>query len=266
MWKTRRYKLLVGVFVAGVVLGPVMARWALGARRARERARRMALLRSDDPQQRKRAAWSLVDDPDPALIAFIRRQLMGGEQVADVRESYAWTLGNLQDPRNFATLARVLEAEHDGYVRAAVWLAAARVDGARFERLAQRRGLARLWDRIGIAEGRLLLGNVTDVGLLLDVAATGTAQQRYVAGRALYKWLRPLLETAGRWPLSGGVDGAGAWPRAFVGVVARRCESLDLQAIANDNLRFAERIGRLHRDEARITNARDDLAGLLFAR
>lgn len=258
----KRHIAIVGLLVAGLVSASL---WWVGGG-ARRHARRLALLESADAGARKQAAWSLVDDPDPELIALIGRRLLGPERSADVRESFVWTLGSLHDPRSFPAIEEALDVERDGYVRAAAWLAAARADGARFEHLAEQQPPASLWDRIGIAQGRLALGNVADVGLLLDVAATGSDQQRYVAGRALHKWLRPLLETAGRWPLDEGGSAAGAWPAEFVALVARRCAELDLPAIAADNRRFAAALARLHRDVARITNARNDLAGLLFDR
>jgi hypothetical protein len=82
----------------------------------------------------------------------------------------------------------------------------------------------------------------------------------------LFKWLRPLLDTAGCWPADCGVQAGQAWPSELVDEVERCCAGLNLQAIADDNARHRESGDQVRRDVGRITRFRDGLAGLLFSR
>ena len=160
-----------------------------------------------------------------------------------------------------------IDVDADGYARAAAWLAAARIDPEHFRTLAQTRAQQRrLWDRLGVAQGQLMLGDVQALNELLQWVRAGDASQRLVASRALFKWLRPLLAVAGRWPADSTVREGEAWPAEFVSEIERRCAELDLQAIADDTRRHAARTDSVRRSANRLARARDGLAGVLFAR
>lgn len=228
--------------------------------------RRVARLNSADPQQRKQAAWSVIERRDVRFETLLARKLLGGEPSADVRESYVYSLGRLNDPSLFPTIETLLNSESDGYVRAAAWLAAARSDAHRFANLAVASPVrGDDWDRIGQAQAWLALGDTRGVDVLLRVAAGGGEQLRYVASRALYRWVRPLLDVAGRWPLEARVGEGKIWPGELVAEVARRCGTLNLQAIADGISKHQRAAACVRRNQKRITDAREDLVGLLFA-
>ncbi len=230
------------------------------------RSERLADLRSPDPQRRKQAAWALAELPDALLVDLIADELLPREPDPDVRESFVWLLGTLRAERHWQRLEQTIADDESGYVRAAAWLAAARCDAERCRVLARSRPPTDRWDRIGRAQAALCLGDLSQLAVLLDAARSGSAQQRYVASRALGKWLVPLLDTAGRWPINADVGGGSAWPVELVDEVARRCAALDLQRIADENRRLAKDSYKVHRHVRRVTNARNDLADLLMGR
>jgi len=235
-------------------------------RKLRYREEMTRALRSPQPQIRKQAAWAVIERPDPSLETFMVRGVMGEEPDPDVREAYVYTLGRLSRPRNFAAIESAIDVEPSGYVRAAAWLAAARCDRQHFHTLAAtRRQPEPPWDQIGIAQGRLCLDDVQGVNVLLYWARRGDASQRQVASRALFKWLRPLLDVAGRWPVDADVGEGQPWPAGLVDEIERRCAALDLQAIADDTRRHRAPAERVRRNVARLTRAREDLVSLLFA-
>jgi hypothetical protein len=225
-----------------------------------------AALESTDPQARKEAAWRLIERPDPLMVTRLVRGLMGAEPSPDVREAYVYTLGRLGDSRNFPAIESAIDSDPSGYVRAAAWLAAARADPQHFRTLvATRAPPEHPWDRIGVAQGRLCLGDTSAVEKLLHWAVSGDDSQRNVASRALFKWLRPLLDAVGRWPVGASVGQAQTWPPALIEEVAARCATLDLQAIAEDTRPHLAQAERVRRSVKRITHAREGLVHLLFA-
>jgi hypothetical protein len=253
--------------VAAAVLS-VLVLWQIllspRARDARVAARLERTLRSDDPETRKQAVWGTVARPDSALVTMMVQDALGAEPDADVREAYIYALGRLGDPRNFAVIESTIDRDPSGYVRAAAWLAAARCDPRHFRMLVETRTRPeRPWDQIGVGQGWLELDDVRGVSDLLHWACAGDDVQREVAARALLKWLRPLLDSVGRWPADCDVEPGDPWPRELVDEIAARCARLDLQAIADDNARHHAQTYRLQRDVRRITGFRDGLAELL---
>jgi hypothetical protein len=253
---------VVGLLAALVVWKGVISPRAW---QSRYRAQAMEALDSPDPEVRKQAAWAAIDWPDPALEAFMIRGVMGAESQADVREAYVYSLGRLGNPRSFAAIEFSLDLEPNGYVRAAAWLAAARIDSKHFYTLVETCPRPdRPWDQIGIAQGRLSLGDVRGVDRLLHWALAGDDTQRNVASRALFKGLQPLLDAAGRWPVDASVEEGQPWPPAFVREIEQRCVGLPLQAIADEARRHSAAAYRVRRNVARLTGTRERLAGLLF--
>ena len=229
------------------------------------RAKMTRLLQSSAPETRKQAAWAMIERPDRELETLIIRGAMGDEPDPDVREAYVYTLGKLGDPRNLAAIESAIDQDPSGYVRAAAWLAAARVDSQHFRTLAEAGPLPqRPWDRIGIAQGRLCLGDVHDVNELLHWAEAGDDSQRQVASRAMFKWLRPLLDAAGRWPVGATVREGEPWPPGLIAEIKVRCATMDLQAIADETVPRRAAAYRVRRNVGRLTRTRDGLASLLF--
>lgn len=260
-WRMRVVPAAVGIVTVGAVWHMTLSP---AARNVRLTARLERKLLSEEPQARKEAAWATIERPDPALAAIMIRGVLGDEPDPDVREAYVYSLGKLSDPRHLAAIESAIDQDPSGCVRSAAWLAAARCDPQHFRTLAAtRRQPERPWDQIGVAQGRLCLGDVRDVAKLLHWARAGDGSQRQVASRALFKWLRPLLDTAGRWPADCGVQVGQAWPPELVDEVERRCAGLNLQAVADDNSRHRESGDQVRRNVGRITRFRDGLAELL---
>jgi len=248
------------ILTAGVLCAGGLA--LLGSQ-LRQRAELRLALRCDDPQTRKQAAWTIADRADRALETDLIDRL-GVEPRADVREALVYALGVLGDRRSFGVVEATLDSDPSGYVRAAAWLAAARIDPAQFRILARAAGRPEdAWDRVGVAQGWLSLGDVRGVEELLAVAGTGEAAQRHVACRALAKWLRPLLEAVGRWPLEAAQEQVRPWPPELVAEIRRRCAGLDMQALADQTRRWATEGARVRRLVNKLNRARDGLAAWL---
>ncbi|RMF82038.1 MAG: hypothetical protein D6744_06445, partial [Planctomycetota bacterium] len=217
----------------------------------------LARLRSDSPAERKRAAWKAIDSDDPRLLDIVRAGALGGETDDDVREAFVYALGKRRNAGFFEDIASVIRNDPSGYVRAAAWLAAARSDPRRTQALAADPALPDSdWDRLGRAQGLLAAGDASRVGELLDWAQRGDASQRVVAARALYKWLRPALDSVGRWPLGADVREGEVWPAEFIDELRRRCAQLDLQAVIDDMRPHLAEIEHFRSQLRRVTSAR----------
>ncbi len=263
-WRKRVVLAAVGVVVAAALWQTVLSRHA---RTARHRRELLQALRSPDSQSRKQAAWAAIESLDPNLEAVLARGVMGAEREPTVREAYVYALGKLGDPRNVAAIESAIDSDPSGYVRAAAWLAAARCDPRHFRTLADTRPPPLdPWDQIGVGQGWLYLGDVRRVNDLLHWALAGDDAQRQVAARALFKWLRPLVDAAGRWPVEADVREGQLWPAELIEEIERRCAALDLQAIADDTGRHLAPAERVRRNVMRLTRTRERLARLLFAR
>ena len=255
---------LAAVGVAGIVIASVALAFLM--RQPAAESDVLLWLRSADPSQRQLGAWLAADRRDSAGAEFIARQLSeNAEPVADVRASYAQTLGSFGNPEHFALVAELASADPSGAVRQAAWVAAARIDPAGFEELAESyAGVNDAWTEIGLALGHLHAGDVGDVPALLHLARDGEEPLRLLACTGLSQELVPLLEAAGRWPLTADVRDGQLWPPELVAEIERCCASLDLQDIA-DRVRLHREAARLlERDALRMTSARNWIARLLF--
>ncbi len=265
---TRGRKWTIGVaggLAVGVILAALFPDVARRVRTAGAQDRLLRRMQSPDREQRKQAAWAAIERPAPALQEFMVRGILGDEPDDGVREAYVYALGNLRDQRHFAAIETAIDTDLSGYVRSAAWLAAARVDPEHFATLADRRSAPRdPWDRLGVAQGRLMLGDVQDVPELFEQARTGGEAHRHIASRALERWLRPLLDAAGRWPANAADNAGQIWPAEFVDEIERRCATLDLQAVADDTHQHDQAAAGVRRYIMRIYGAREGLISLLF--
>lgn len=231
------------------------------------RAALLDALRSPDPEARKRAAWATIDSPDPRLEAVLVQGVFGDEPDADVREAFVYSLGQLERPENMSAVEFALDLDESGRVRAAAWLAAARIDPQHFRTLAAAAAAAPVgdaWDRLGLAQAWLSLGDVRGVAELLRLAGDTDHDRRVTSARALDKWLLPLLDSAGALPPEVQPPGPEGWPAASLARLAQRTARLDLQSVADDLRQHAPAAGRLERDLRRITSARERIARALF--
>lgn len=265
----RRRKLYLGLLALLAIIAVavfVVQPWLRGQIRAQRARTLLQSLDSPDPQERKRAAWQVAERvqttvADKRLIPRLRDRM---ESDPDVRESFVYALGRLGRRSDAPVLAQVARQDPSGYVRQAAWLAFARVDAEQFRDTAAQTAARDEWDRLGLAEGRLSVGETRAVGDLLDFAESGDAAQRVIAARSLQKGLRPLLETAGRWPVNVSARPGEPWPAEFVAEIRQRCAALDLQHIFDDSRRHIDDAHELRRKIGRVTGARERVRRLLY--
>lgn len=259
----RRRVLCLGLAVAGVVasVGGYVVWHTLATRYDRAAVR---LLRSRDPEARKRGAWLTAQARTARATQLIVQQLPA-ERDPNVRESYVHALGRGGDPKRFELVAGLAREDPEPYVRQAAWLAAARIDARLFRDLAAREAAHDdPWDQIGLAHAWLEVGDLRGVDDLLRWAVDGTPTQRQVASLALTRGVGPLLDAAGRWPIGLDVHEGESWPAELVAEVRRRCEALDLEAIAADTRRHVLRAAAVRRNMGRVYGVRGRLVRLLF--
>ncbi len=251
---------LAGALGGGALLATfAVALVAFGTRHDRAVRR---LLGSDDPEQRRQAAWLAARENAPNALQDISRRIMERcETDPSVREAYVYALGRSGQPQYFDVLAAVIMGDDDAYVRQAAWIATARVAPDRFRDLAATPPPHdNAWDQVGLAAAWLEVGDTRGVAELLRYAVEGDPQQRRVAALALYRGVAPLLDAAGRWPIQANVREGEPWGPELVAEVRRRCGALDLQAIADDLRPHLARAAGLRRNVARLTSLRDRLA------
>lgn len=227
----------------------------------------LAKLHLADPQQRKQAAWDAIDHPDAAVATALARGLLGDEPDPDVRESFAYALGRIGNKRNMSALETACDSDSAGIVRAAAWLAIARIDADHFRTLAASAGPARSrWDAIGIAQGYLQVGDTRGVAELLAAATDGDHSQRIVAARALDRGLVPLMDSVGAWPIEAELVEGEYWPAELLAAVWARIDGLRLQRISDDLRQHRGQMARLRGNFGRILAARERIARFLFGR
>lgn len=238
--------------------------WSPRAAAQRTRTAIRALLRSSSEADRKSGAWSVIDNPDPFLVADLEAMVFGDEPSPDVREAAAYALGHVRRAESLAALEQAVVFDPSGYVRAAIWLAAARIDPACVPRWIESYGGRKdAWDRLGVAQARLAAGDASGIGELLDLAAGGDEGQRVVAARALERDVRPLLEELGRWPIAWEPRIGEPWPARLLAEVRVRLAQFDV-AVALPRSQAARRASEpLRRELGRITKARGVLAAWL---
>lgn len=234
---------------------------------AEERRRLRNELAHGDEQARKEAAWRLIEEPDPIAESFLVQGLFGAEESPDVREAFVYTLGRLGHDENLGAVEHVIALDPDGYVRAGAWLALARLAPERVSALVEQyASRVDTWDRIGMAQAQACSGDASGYPVLLRFAVDGDAGQREVASRALTKWVRPVLESVGRWPLDAVVHEGEIWPAELVAEIEGRCGELDLRAAAKVFHAFEKPLARARRHADRVLRVREELAAVLFKR
>ncbi len=228
------------------------------------RARLAEQLSSANPAERIDAAWHFIDSPEPDIETRLTAGLMGDEPDAEVREAYAGALGRFAHPRNLGPLRHAIDLDTSGEVRASAWLAVARVDRAAFETACAEKGpAADPWDQIGQAQGRLHLFDMSGVPTLLHFAGHGEQAERIIASKAVFKNLRPLLDSVGRWPIEATQHEGVAYPTELTEEIARRCDGLDLAMISRDIAQHSQEAERIKRTIRRLTGGRERIARFL---
>lgn len=232
-----------------------------------ELGRRLTLLsalRAESPAERKQAAWRAAETPFRAAMTVVRSRLTEGEPDAGVREALVYALGRGGDATDAQRLEDIAANDPHGYVRQSAWLALARLDGDAARAFAREVDPRDAWDQLGRNQALLMLGDTNAIRPLLDIAADGSGDQRVVATRALAKWLYPLLDAAGYWPLDLAAPEGGAFSAAEVAQLRIRVDEADIAAISADNAAHLDNGLRVRRLVSRLDNARDRVRGMLF--
>jgi nucleotide-binding universal stress UspA family protein len=260
-------RLVTWLALLAVVLGAGLAGfWTLT--RLRHNHAVVRLLESPAADSRKQGAWVAARERIPEALGYIDGRLTSAsEEDRNVREMFVYALGRSGRPEYFETVARVVRQDPDPYVRQSAWLAAARLDPARFRQLARREPpLDGAWDRIGRASAWLETGEVrqADITLLLERAAAGDLDQKRVCSLMLFRTVAPLLEAVGRWPIEYSVHQGEPWPDELVAEVERRCHQVDLAAVAEDTRPHLARAAAVRREVGRLNNTREEIASLVL--
>jgi HEAT repeat protein len=265
---TRRSKFTWTIILAALAaVAALFPNKTPGLRGIYTRHKLLQQIRLPDTTQRKQAAWAAINYPSPELADVMIRGLLDHEPDADVREAYAYALGNLGDPRAIPALERAVDTDDSGYVRCSAWLAAVRLDADHFETLAAA-GPRRddPWDRLGMAQARLSIGDARDLGVIFEQARRRDETRRVIAGRALARWLKPALDAAGRWPLEIQPVSGQEWPREWVDEIERRCATIEIEVAARETHAQLAASAGVRRNIMRINGAREELIAFLFGK
>lgn len=263
----RRTRPLLAVVVLLVLVGGYygVRFWQHRGRAARQRATIAQCLKSPDPAVRMRGAEQAGASRSPELISRLHMACMGDEHDDAVRAVAVAALGMCDDPNQFAAVEFVVDVDASGPVRAAAWLAAARLDPRRAQELLERHAdRTDAWDRLGQAQARLCAGDARDLAVILDAAASNDAVLARSAAEALGRWLRPVLDAAGRWPLTANPPAVGPWPRELVEELRQRCAALDMVAATLETRRALDRAVVARRMERRLATGREQIAAVLW--
>ena len=263
MTKTAKRRLAAPLMVAAILAVSAVVVVAGLWRTAAER-QVMHLLTSPHEEARRQGAWQAVKRSSRPAADFMYAALSQDRELSPgVRESYVYAMGRMPLKSALPLLLRLARTDESGFVRQAAWVTAARLNFEQFRAAAREvENRADTWDRIGIAAALIEADDCSQLDLLFDAAANGDDFQRNIAGAVLRRYLRPLMQAAGRWPVNADISVDGIWSPAFIAEVRRRAASLNLPQIAaysrpeqqgTEALRRA--IGRIYGARARLVHA-----------
>lgn len=241
---------------------------SLGLQWARQYNRRSHLeaIRTGDGEPAKRSAWWIADFSRHEYGPQLRDALKRPDISDDFLESLIYTLGRLGDQDSVPALQEQLRTARGGFVRQATWLALARCDTAAFRAAVESAGSASDWDSLGIALGRLHLGEQSAVHELARWARVDNVEIKMIASRSLARMARPLLETAGCWPADFDPQPRDVWPIERVDQVEQRAAEVDLARIKADGAQHQEANRWVRKNVRRLASGRDWIARVLFWR
>lgn len=236
-------------------------------KRAKARAEINSLLKSPNKDDRRKAAQMAATCNDEDLFSRLRLAIMGDEPEPGVRAAAIEALGQTLARQYFEVVEFAVDLDSSGRVRAAGWLAAARLDRRRCEALLQQHAdRADPWDRVGRAQARLYLGDVSELDVLFEYARDDNPELNRAACRALQRWLRPILDAAGCWPLGADPPINGPWSLELITELQARCRQIDLPRAALDTHRQLTRSAFARKMERRLASGRNQVTQLLFER
>lgn len=261
----RHRKFFTGLLIAGLV-GTIAFFALLPVVKSVNRQRKLEILRTEDGQRAKEAAWWVTDNQRIQYAHVVREALCRPEISADFRESLVYTLGRIRDREAVPLLKARLKAEKEGNVRQATWLALARIDDSAFREAIADADEVKLdaWDQLGIAQGRLENADFRGAETAIRFARNGTEDQRVIASRALEKTVRPVLEVAGYWPIEFEPQPGDIWSDELVDIVEKRLAIVRPAQIVADTLQHQKLAAGVQRNVRRIVDGRDHIAWFLF--
>lgn len=222
------------------------------------------LLRSDDSEARQRGAWQAAHEDTP-WAAHLLPSLLEKETVPAAREALVYALGRAGTAASFDALLDVARTDATPYVRHSAWLAAARVAPQQFATTADKLTPGPdAWDRIGWAQAWLEVGDARGVPDLLALLDSAQRDHALGARGAVLRYVAPLLEMVGHWPLAAPSEAADEWTPAFVAELRARCAAVDLAELARALATDRTRLTRVQHDVGRLHRARERIARLLF--
>ena len=235
------------------------------------------VLATGDADSRRAVLWRVADHGRVALTPSVAR-LLATDASRDVREAAAYCLGRLASSAAGPPLSAALDNESSGFVRQAIWLALARADAPAFRQraaasasqLATERDHSADqdpnadWDELGVIQGRMELGDYRDLERLFALAASADAWPRQLACRAVQRWVAPLMDAAGCWPLAAEDGPPHEWPPELLAEIRRRALTLRMQPLADDCRRHLARAHDIQVYRAKLNKASALLAKVLF--
>jgi hypothetical protein len=122
------------------------------------------------------------------------------------------------------------------------------------------------WDRLGVAKGRMELGDFSATAGLFELAARGPQWPASLAAEAVQRWIAPLLDAVGRWPLAAVERPPAEWPPELLDEIAARCVALDVERLADETRPYLldPEAQRLRSNVGKLASARSRVARLLF--
>lgn len=256
---------IIGLAVSAGVLAGLALLWflVLSPRVRGEifRSRMRVKLESPDPAARRDAARSIAEKPDPFLVTRIAQAIYGDEQDPTVVAAYVAALGEIGDRGQLPAVRFAAEPYQPGEVRAAAWVALARLAPDEFETRVAEAGSNDEWQTLGLARARIVLDDWSGAAGLLRLAESRDVRIAALASQTLDGQLRPLLAEIGQWPLDAAPR--EPWPAEFAGAIGRRIAGVDLAELAIDSARAAKASAGIRPTLKRILNGRNRIENWL---
>ena len=226
--------------------------------------RHLAALATADGDAGKKAAWWVADGVRMKHAGALRGALQRPDISEDFREAIVYSLGKIRDAAAVPDLFRLLSVPGGSVVRQSSWLSLARIDADVFRKaIAEPTYRHDDWDELGIAQGLVEIGDPSGVMTVLRFAGGADRNQRQIACRTLDRSVRPVLETAGRWPADQRPKPGEIWNESLIRIVEQRVREVDLRQVALDTARHAEGARGVQKNVRRIQSGRDYLAWFL---
>lgn len=221
------------------------------------------MLDDPNPVERSRAAWRFIENPLPDIETRMTGGLLGDEQDAGVRESFAWGLGKIGHTRNAGVMRHVIDLDESGEVRTAAWLALALLDKDAFVKAVAEKAPLTDWDEFAVARAKLNTGDLSEYRTVLRYARDGNDGQRAIASYSLVFHFRKYLDSIGQWPIDVTSTPGERLSAADIAKIEQRCKPLDLAFVTAEVLKHAAAGEEIKHTIRRLTGGRERIAKLV---